>query len=156
MIPTPVVSNASPLIGLQQIGQLHTLEPLFGTLWTPPAVALEVAPSVTLPAWIQQHALTQPVGPAILGARLGAGESEAISLALESNARLLILDDRPARQLAQALNLPIIGTLGVLLAAKRHGLLPAIRPCLDALLQYSFRITPALYNLALRDAGESP
>lgn len=155
MTSAPVVCNSSPLIGLEQIGLLDLLRQLFGTLRVPPAVALEVAPSVILPAWVHQQALTQAVGPAILGARLGAGESEAISLALESSARLVILDDRPARRLAQALGLPLIGTVGLLLAAKQHGLLTAVRPCLEALQQYDFRIAPALYNQVLKDAGES-
>lgn len=155
MTPAPVVCNSSPLIGLEQIGLLDILRQLFGTLLVPPAVALEVAPSVKLPAWVHQQALTQAVGPTILGARLGAGESEAISLALESSARLVILDDRPARRLAQALGLPLIGTVGLLLAAKQRGLLTEVRPCLEALQQYDFRIAPALYDQVLNDAGES-
>ncbi len=66
----------------------------------------------------------------------------------------MILDDRPARRLAQALHLPIIGTLGILLAAKRRHLLPAVQPCLDALLHHDFRIAPNLYQQILSDAGE--
>ena len=155
MTPAPVVSNASPLIALQQIGHLRLLEQFFGTVLIPPAVAREVAPTVTLPAWIERQVLTQPVGPRILGVSLGPGESEAISLALETKARLVILDDRPARRLAQTLYLPVIGTLGILLAAKRHQLLTTIRPYLDALLAYDFRIAPSLYENVLRAAGEN-
>jgi predicted nucleic acid-binding protein len=154
MTPAPVVSNASPLIALQQIGHLQLLEQLFGAVLIPPAVAREVAPTVALPAWIGQQVLTQPVGPKILGASLGPGESEAISLALETRARLIMLDDRPARRLAQALHLSIIGTLGILLAAKRRQLLITIRPCLDALLQHDFRIAPSLCDNVLSAAGE--
>ena len=150
-----VVSNASPLIALEQIGHLGLLEQLFGSVVVPSAVVREVSVSVILPDWITEQALSQAVGPRILSASLGAGESEAISLALEIQARLLILDDRPARRLAQALGLPIIGTLGVLLAAKQHNLLPAIRPSLDALLQHDFRIAPALYDQIISDAGEA-
>lgn len=90
-----------------------------------------------------------------MSASLGVGESEAISLALEVQARLLLLDDRPARRLAQALGLSIIGTLGILLAAKRRNFLPAIRPSLDALVRYDFRIAPTLYDQILRDAEET-
>jgi predicted nucleic acid-binding protein len=85
---------------------------------------------------------------------LGPGESEAISLALEIGAQWVILDERPARRLAQALGLPVIGTLGVLLASKRRGLLPAVRPCVDALVNFGFHISPGLYDLVLADAGE--
>ena len=81
--------------------------------------------------------------------------SESDSLALQVNARWTVLDDRPARRLAQALGLPTIGTLGILLAAKRRDLLPAIRPSLDALLNVGFRIAPALYDRVLAAAGES-
>jgi len=65
-----------------------------------------------------------------------------------------MLDDRPARRLAQALHLPVIGTLGILLAAKRRQLLITIGPCLDALLQHDFRIAPSLYENVLSAAGE--
>ncbi len=149
-----VVSNASPLIALKQIGRLQLLEQLFDQIVVPSAVVREVSPSVTLPVWIKELTLVQAVGPIILGASLGAGESETISLALEINARFVILDERPARRLAQALHLPIVGTLGILLAAKRRNFLPAVRPCLDALLQHGFRITPALYKQVYHDAGE--
>jgi predicted nucleic acid-binding protein len=69
----PVVSNASPLIALEHIGQPQLLEQLFGIVRVPPAVVSEVTPSVSLPAWIREHALAQPVGPRILGASLGPG-----------------------------------------------------------------------------------
>ena len=156
MTPTPVVSNASPVIALEQIDHLQLLQHLFGTVLIPPAVAYEVAPTVTLPAWIEQQELEQPVGPRILGASLGSGESEAIALALETQAQLVILDERPARRLAQALYLPTIGTLGILLAAKQRQLLVSIRPHLDTLLQYDFRIASSLYDEVLRAADEDP
>jgi predicted nucleic acid-binding protein len=156
MTLTPVVSNASPLIALEQLDHLRLLEHLFGSVLIPLAVVHEVAPTVTLPAWIEAKELTQPVGPRILSASLGPGESEAIALALETEAKLVILDERPARRLAQALHLPVIGTLGILLAAKRRQLLVSIRPYLDTLLQYEFRIAPNLYDEVLSAAGEDP
>ena len=154
MTPALVVSNASPLIALEQIGHLQLLEQLFGSVLIPPAVVREVAATVAVPGWIEQHGLAQPVGPRILSASLGPGESEAISLALETRAQLVLLDDRPARRLAQALHLPVIGTLGILLAAKRRQLLTTLRPCLDALLQHDFRVASSLYENVLNAAGE--
>ena len=152
---TPVVCNSSPLIGLEQIGQLSILNALFGTIAVPPAVVLEVAPSVTLPEWIEQRTLVQNIGPLIMKASLGQGESEAITLALELNAHLIILDDRPARRLAQSLSLPVVGTLGILVLAKKKNLIPLIKPCLEGLLQFDFRIASALYEQVLKDANES-
>jgi predicted nucleic acid-binding protein len=150
-----VIVNSSPLIALEQIGHLDLLEKLFSTVLIPPAVARETAPRLTLPVWASERSLTQPIGPQILRASLGPGESEALSLALEVGARWVILDDRPARRLAEALGLPGIGTLGVLLAAKRRGQLPAVRPCLEALTSHGFRIATDLYELILSDAGEA-
>jgi hypothetical protein len=150
-----VVSNTSSLIGLERIGQLHLLQQLFGVVVVPPAVVREIGATTTLPKGIEQRDLTQTVGPRILSASLGVGESEAVSLALESHARVINLDDRPARRLAQVLHLPVIGTIGVLLAAKCQKLLPVLRPSLDALVQHDFRIGQQLYEQVLRDAGEA-
>ncbi len=153
MTPTPVISNSSPFIGLEHLGHLDLLEQLFGNVIIPPAVSHELAPRV-LPPWVVENQLTQPIGARILRASLGDGESEAISLALELSAQLVILDDRPARRLAKALGLPIIGTAGVLLLAKRKGLLVSIKPELDALIGFGFRISQRLYNQMLSAAGE--
>lgn len=84
----------------------------------------------------------------------GPGESEVIGLAPEIGAHWVILDERPARRSAQALGLFVIGTLGVLLASKRRGFLAAVRPCLAALVNFGFQISPGLYDLVLADAGE--
>lgn len=155
MTTRPVVSNASPLIALQQINRLELLEKLFSSLLVPPAVVREAA-SVKLPPWIVERAPLEVLSRQILGVSLGAGESEAISLALEVQASWVILDDRPPRRMAQALGLPVIGTLGVLVASKRRGFLPRVEPCLTALANLGFRVSPQLYELVLADAGEQP
>jgi hypothetical protein len=91
-----------------------------------------------------------------LGLSLGAGEREAIGLSLEIAATRLPVDDKAARRLAGTLRLPVIGTLGLLLAAKRKGLLPTVLPCLNALRHASFYLTPDLYSRVLAEAGEAP
>lgn len=149
-----VVSNSSPLIGLTQIQQLDLLENLFGNILIPPAVANEIAQSVKLPSWIVITTLTQPVATRILATALGPGESEAISLALEIGADMVILDDRAARRLAQSLRLNVIGILGILLAAKNRKLITTLRPHLDSLIKYNFHLAPELYQKILTDAGE--
>jgi len=108
------------------------------------------------PVGLAEQSLVQPIAPPILRAALGAGETESIGLALELVAAWLVLDDRPARRLAQGLGLSVIGTLGLLLAGKRRGLLATIKPCLDSLVQHGFHIAPHLYKKVLTDAGESP
>jgi predicted nucleic acid-binding protein len=100
------------------------------------------------------RSLVQPVGIQILNASLGAGESEALALALEMRAGVVLIDDKAARRLAAVLGLQYIGVLGLLLKAKEAGLISAIRPRLDALRRLPFHIGSVLYESVLRDAGE--
>lgn len=116
-------------------------------------MAREVA-SVERPSWIVEQALTKPLAPAVARAGLGAGECEAISLALELDADRVIIDELAGRSLAQRLGLPLIGTLGILLAAKRRALIPAIREPIDTLRRGGFRVANDLYQDILRKAGE--
>jgi predicted nucleic acid-binding protein len=148
---TLVVSDASPLIALHQLDELKLLHGLFGEVVIPPAVAQEVTPSI-LPAWI----ITRPLAmrAPLLHPAFGPGENEAITLASQDGAHLLLLDDRPARRLAQGLGLPVAGTLSLLLRAKEKGLLKAVRPHVEALVRGGFYTTPALVKRILSDAGE--
>ncbi len=150
-----VVADTSPLVALQQIGQLGLLGTIFGTVLVPPAVAAE-ALSVDRPSWLEERSLTKPLAAEVVFAGLGPGESEAISLALELCADRVLLDELPARTLAKRLNLPLIGTLGILLVAKRRGLIDAIREPVDMLRRGGFRVSADLYEELLYEAGEWP
>lgn len=85
---------------------------------------------------------------------LGPGETQVLMLALESSDTFVVLDDALARQLAEALGLRLTGTLGLLLDAKRAGLLPAVGPLLDRLQALRFRLAPHTRAAVLRLAGE--
>ena len=150
-----VVSDTSPLIALHQVGRLSLLQSLFTEVRVPPAVAREAAPSLPeLPSWIVVQPLTQPIASEIVQTILGRGESEALGLALEVNADLVILDERPARRLALGLSVPVVGTVGILVRAKQAGFIPAVRPLVERLLELGFRLSPAMRDRVLRDAGE--
>lgn len=149
-----VVADASPLIAFAQIDQLPLLQALFARIAVPSAVAREIAPSVPPQPWIAERQPSRPLAPQVLQASLGAGESEAISLALELRADLVIVDDKAARHLAEALGLKVIGTLGVLLAGKRKGFVPAVRPHVEVLLEKDFWVSPQLVEHVLREIGE--
>jgi len=150
----PIVSNSSPIIALDPIGERGLLSRLFSTIWVPPAVIRETRPTVALPTWVVERAVQQAVGTRVLRASLGQGESEAIALALETDARWILLDDRPARRVAEGLGLSVIGTLGILLACKRRGLLVAIRSVVDSLVAHGLRVSGELYASVLADASE--
>lgn len=149
------VSNSSALIALAQIGQLDLLPRLFGSILIPPAVAREVSPSLPiLPSWIQVRRLDRPVPSELARPRLDVGEREALALSIEAKATLLILDDFLARRTAQALGLPVTGTVGILVVAKERAFVGAVRPHLDKLIELGFFISKDLYRESLQSAGE--
>jgi predicted nucleic acid-binding protein len=149
------VSDSSALIALHQVGLLQRLAPLFDELVVPPAVAREIAPTVVrLPLWITELPVNLLVEPGGGMTSLGAGEIEAISLAVELGNHYVILDDRPARAFAGNYGLTVIGTVDLLLAAKRTALIPAVLPSMTALVNAGFYISPRLYQFVLTEAGE--
>jgi predicted nucleic acid-binding protein len=154
-VTAAAVADASPLIALQQVGQLELLRALFAQVTIPPAVAREVRPTVPAASWIVERALSQPIAPMAQRATLAAGEREALSLALELHAAHVVVDEKAARQAAVALGLNVVGTVGVLLAAKRKGLIPNVRPHLDDLVRQGFWLSPRLVEQALLAAGEA-
>lgn len=148
-----VVADTSPLVALHQISLLSILPALFGVVLIPKAVAQE-ALSVKLEPWIEVKPLQGPIPDRIRQANIGLGETEAISLAVEIGAARLIVDDLQARRLATSLGLSIIGTTGLLLAAKQRGLIPSVREPLGALLDLGFRLHPDVQRAVLVSAGE--
>jgi uncharacterized protein len=149
-----IVSNSSCLIILGRLGKLDLLQNMYGRIAIPGAVEREVFKSKPAPKWIEVFEITQPIAHRILEKDLGGGESEAIILGLELNADLLIVDDLAARRLAQSLGLRKTGTIGILLEAKRLGLIQEIRPILDEMLRKDFRVSTAVYDSALKLAHE--
>ena len=85
---------------------------------------------------------------------LGPGESEVLMLGLELPDAVLILDDGLARRVAESLELRFTGTLGLLLDAKRLGLIPAVSPLLDQLQELRFRLATHTRRAVLELAGE--
>ncbi len=87
-------------------------------------------------------------------AGLGRGEREAIALALESKADLVILDDRQGRRVARAKGLAVTGTIGLLIEAREKGLIPSVRRELDRLIEAGIWIDEAFYHRILQEFGE--
>lgn len=158
-----VISNTSPLLYLHQIGQLDLLPNLYGRVVIPPAVRKELhtgaergvsTPNVDQIHWLAVRAPADlTLLPMVID--LGAGEAEAIALALASPSHLLILDDALGRRIAHLRALTYTGTLGVLVRAKQEGHLAAVKPLIEALRdQTNMHLRRDLIEWVLRQAGE--
>ena len=158
-----VICNTLPLQYLHQLDLLDVLQALTDHIIVPPAVVHELAAGraqgVNLPDPTALHWVTvrQPVSAPVLPlvTDLGPGETEVLALALESTDAVVILDDALARQVATALDIPFRGTLGLLLDAKRAGLVSTILPLLDQLQALRFRLSAHTRAAILALAGET-
>jgi predicted nucleic acid-binding protein len=129
-----VVSNASPLIGLSPIKQLHLAKELWKEIIIPRAVFDEVVVagkdkkgSVAIieacDDWIKVFDVQNKKEVEALQAILDKGESEVIALGQELNADLLLLDNREPRLFARTVNLKVLGTVGIIKMAWQKGLI---------------------------------
>ena len=156
---TIVVSDTSPLNYLLLCGAADVLPQLFGKVTVPGAVLAELrsedAPSIVrawaeaLPAWIEIRN-TEHVNASL---RLHFGEREAICLALEMSADLVLIDERLGRRVVKELGLSVVGTLGVLERAAQGGMLD-LAASIGRLRQTTFKVDPSLLKAVLdRDAA---
>ena len=148
---TLVVTDTTCLIALDRVGELMLLPRLF-SVSAPPAVAAEFGRT---PEWLRVCDVPDAAHVRHLRRVLDLGEAEAIVLALSLPGANLLVDEARGRAVAQSLGLRVVGTAGVLLEAKRQGLLGAVRPVLDALREHhAFRLSTPLYDWIIREAGE--
>lgn len=159
-----VISNTSPLLYLHQVGHIDLLHKLYQRVVIPPAVREELrvgaergvsTPDVDQISWLEvQRPSDTTLLPMVTD--LGAGEAEAIALAVVSREDLLILDDALGRRIAHLLALTYTGTLGVLVRAKKEGHLAAVRPVLETLQNgTTMHLRSDLIEWVLRETGEA-
>ncbi|MXV76556.1 DUF3368 domain-containing protein [Candidatus Poribacteria bacterium] len=98
--------------------------------------------------------LTDPQTAAVY-VELDEGEAETLALAAEHDARLILLDEKAGRQTAEKVGLTVKGIVGILLEAKRKGLIDSIKPLLIRLQANGIHLSESLINNALQDAGEA-
>jgi predicted nucleic acid-binding protein len=159
-----IVSDTSPLMNLAVVSHLELLHALYDTVLIPEAVwneltslssqHPEVATVQTL-SWLERQPVTSQALVDALQAELDIGEAEAIALAVEKQADLLLIDERRGRQVAARMGLTYIGLLGILLEAKYKEFLPEVKPVLDELIaKAGFWVSSGLYTRVLQAAGE--
>jgi predicted nucleic acid-binding protein len=158
-----VVVNATPIISLSLIDRLDLLDELYPRVVIPSAVHREVVTggkdrpgviSLESSPWIEVRDVEDP-GRAALLSDLDRGEAEVIATAQELSADLVILDERLGRRHARRLGLALTGTLGVLLRAKREGMVSELGPFVEKLRVNGIWLGDALVREALRLSGES-
>lgn len=145
-----VVSNASVLIALDNIGRFELLKVLFNEVLVPESVAREYGER--LPTWVKVVKVEKKSLVNILTEFLHRGEAEAIALAIQIKADLLLLDDKKARILAKRLDLRILGTLGILILAKKKNLIENLEEEIAKLLRKSFWLSRNVVSKALEKA----
>lgn len=136
-----VVSDTSPILNLARIGHLKLLPSLY---------------HLASESWLIIATANDRKRVQELRKDLDAGEAEAIVLAIERGADLLLVDERRGRRTAAAEGLKVMGLLGVVAGAKRAGLVDLAKPVLDELIRTArFWIGPELYAEVLAELGET-
>lgn len=159
-----VVSNTSPLTSLAAIRQFDLLQSLFGEIHVAESVINELsageiswpgAKEVEKANWVRRHEVSNRLVVDALRLDLDMGEAETIALALDLRADLVLSDEQAGRHAAQYFNLAVMGTVGLLIRAKKLGLITEVRSQLDALRQQAgFYLSQPVYQHALWLAGE--
>lgn len=157
-----VVADSSPLIGLATARALHALRELYGTVMITRLVKDEVTGHADRPGARELTAAMRAgwirVAPAPPGTwtfpMLDNGEASTLALARERPDALVLMDDARGREQATALGIEALGVVGVLLAAKRAGVVGALRPLLDRLERRGFVLPAAEIEAAIAAAGE--
>jgi len=159
-----IVSDTTPLIGLASINRLDLLRELFDEVYIPQAVFDETVTfgrdeskakkEVSSANWIHIVEVKDRLAVNVLLDEMDLGEVETIVLASEMNADWVLMDEKKGRRKLTQLNIPKIGTLGILLKAKQLGLISDIKPEIETLQKTGFSISPLVVREVLKMAGE--
>jgi uncharacterized protein len=159
-----IVSDTSPIINLAAIGLLQLIPELFGEVFIPDAVYHEIvvvgagepgSEEIKEADWAKVVSVSDLLLLSKLMQRLDPGEAEAIVLALDLKARFILMDESAGRSVATSHDLEPLGTLGILLKAKKAGLISAVTPVMDKLrAEAHFFISPSLYQFIKTTADE--
>lgn len=152
-----VVSDTSPITSLAKVDRLDLLRALYHSIRIPSAVGSELRRGlIVIPDWIQVQSAADRALVTRLEINLDPGEAEALAVALEVRADLVLIDEKRGRDVARRLGLRFVGLLGVVLDAKRQGHVRAVRPLLDELATHAgFWIRDDLRREILEAAGET-
>lgn len=156
------VANAGPLVALSLLGRLDLLPSIFREVWIPETVQKEVIAGLGRPGanelqgseW-SARVRAAPTPDPLLVAELDPGEAAVISLARQLSPCVAIIDERRGRRIAMSIYaLPVKGTVGLLIEARRQNLIGELRPMLLALKAAGYFIANAVVEAACKSVGE--
>lgn len=157
-----VVADASPLIILFKSGLINLLPQLFNEIVVTATVRQEVAAGGTADpaatglaraAWAVS--IADPVIPPVISAwDLDSGEATVLAQAQQMPGARALVDDRAARNCAKTLQIPVLGTVGVIVLAKRRGLIDSARNALAKIAGAGCWLSADLIQTTLEQAGE--
>lgn len=159
-----VIVNSTPLIALCHVDKLSVLKQLYGEIVIPKAVYNEISvkeDSICKKTvdesldWIHIQEIQNYMAKAMFKSQLHEGEVEVMILSMEQQADVVIIDDQNAKKYAKYLELPVTGTLGVLVKAKQKGYISELKPILAGLVQNGIYIKSTLIELCLKQVGEA-
>lgn len=156
------VVNASPIISLTKIDRIHLLSEICDEVVIPQGVADEInlgGYTDTAVTWLEQsgQVFIQPApepDSRVSSWDLGLGESQVLSWAIKYSAYEAIIDDLAARKAAKILQIPVRGTLAVIVLAKQMRYIASVKQDLENLVQVGLRISPTVLAQAIALAGE--
>ncbi len=160
-----VVSDTTPLIRLASIGRLELLQEIFGEVYIPQAVYDETVThgrkegmakqAVANASWIHVVEVKDRLAVVeVLLDEMDLGEVETIILAKEMNADWVLMDERKGRRKLDQLDIPKVGTIGILLKAKQLGLIPKLKSEIENLQRSGFSISQMIVDELLNSADE--
>ena len=157
-----LVANASPLIFLSRGGHWGLLHEFAQRILVPEPVAEEIrlkgpadvtAKALEETSWIE--VVPAPTVPeSILEWGLGRGESTVLAVAAANPGMEALIDDLAGRRCAACLGIPVRGTLGIVLTAKKRGLIPYARPVIEELIRSGLYLSRPVIEEALKRVGE--
>lgn len=158
-----VVVNTTPLIALCHVGQLDVLKKMYGEILIPHAVYRELSEKEESICkkqvdnsldWIHVEKIENDMAKSMFKTQLHDGEVEVMILAKEKNADTVIIDDANAKKHAKYLKLPVVGTLGVLIKAKRKGYISELKPLIQGMIDKNIYISENLMKFCLEQVNE--
>ncbi len=156
-----VVSNTTPILSFIKLNRLDILRTIYKEITIPEAVYKELEEgrhkyylNISKENWIKISKVSNKNLVEKFEEILDAGEAEAITLALELKANLLLMDEKLGRRIAEEQGLKISGTIGILLKAKEEGIISEVKPLIYELIKKGNYYKKSFLEIVLKIAKE--